>query len=267
MPRTDLVELGGGLGPNAVLTAGSGRPVVFLHGPFGQEWTGYLDDLAGSHRVLAPASPGADEPEDLRHLEHLWDLVLYYDELFGQLGLEEIDLIGHSFGGMVAAEFAAAFPTRVRRLVLVAAMGLWRDEEPVNEFVLVSPEKLDRCLWHDPTSPAVTAHLTGAGDGLDANTRMLRRFGAIASTAHFSFPLPERGLNRRLRRVGADTLLVWGEGDGLVPVGYAADFARLLPRATSEIIAEAGHYPHVEQRQHAAAATLDFLAGDSDDLR
>lgn len=256
----DLVELGGGLSPNPVIAKGEGTPVVFLHGPFGQEWPGYLDDLAERHSVYAPANPGGDEPADLRLLDDLWDLVLYYDELFERLGLARIGLIGHSYGGMVAAEIAAAYPSRVSRLVLIDPMGLWRDDAPVNEFVTVAPETLAAQLWYDRSKPAVAERLAPPEDAAEAQAQVLRRFGAIASTAHFSFPIPERGLHKRLRRVTAPTLLLWGGQDGLVPPIYAGEFERRLAQATSEIVAEAGHYPHVEQRQTASRRTLEFLA-------
>jgi pimeloyl-ACP methyl ester carboxylesterase len=55
-------------------------------------------------------------------------LLLYYDDLFDRLGLDRVDLVGHSFGGMVAAEYAATFRDRVGKLVLIDAMGLWRDD-------------------------------------------------------------------------------------------------------------------------------------------
>ncbi|WUI01412.1 alpha/beta fold hydrolase [Spirillospora sp. NBC_00431] len=251
----DLIELGGGLGPNPVLHKGAGDPaVVFLHGPFGQEWTGYLDDLAERHRIYAPSNPGADEPGDLQLLDHLWDLVLYYDELFERLGLDRIDLIGHSYGGMVAAEFAATYPSRVRRLVLIDSMGLWRDDAPVNEFVTVAPATLDAQLWHRRPWP-------GPEPGHDeAQQQTLRRFGAVASTAHFSFPIPERGLVKRLRRVTAATLVLWGAQDGLIPAVYAGEFERHIPDAIAEIVEGAGHYPHIEQREMVSRRTLEFLA-------
>ena len=69
--------------------------------------------MAARHTVFAPAHPGAVEPNDLHQLDNLWDLMLYYDDVLAALGLDQVDLIGHSFGGMVAAELAASFPQRV----------------------------------------------------------------------------------------------------------------------------------------------------------
>src|SRR4051812_30359704 len=110
---TRSVQLGGELAPNPVIASGDGSPVVYLHGAFGQEWPGFLDDLAAEHRVYAPAHPGIEDPQDLARLDGFHDLVVYYDELLDALGVEEVDLVGHSFGGMVAAELAATLTRRV----------------------------------------------------------------------------------------------------------------------------------------------------------
>ena len=101
-PTTKTIELGRGLQPNPVLVMGQGRPLVFLHGLLGQRWDAFQDGLAGSRQVFSPASAGADEPDDLRAFDSVHDLVIYYDDVFRKLGLEKFDLVGHSFGGMMA---------------------------------------------------------------------------------------------------------------------------------------------------------------------
>jgi pimeloyl-ACP methyl ester carboxylesterase len=122
------VELPGGFAANPVLIKGNGAPVAYLRGSFGQEWDEFLDDLSLRRRVYALAHAGAEQTEDLEHLDGIPDLLLHYDDLFDRLGLDRVDLVGHSFGGMVAAEYAATFRDRVGKLVLIDAMGRWRDD-------------------------------------------------------------------------------------------------------------------------------------------
>ena len=76
----------------------------------GRSRGGFLDDLSTSRKVYAPAHAGSVDLADLEALDGLWDLLLYYDDLFAALGLQKFDLVGHSFGGMVAAEYAATYP-------------------------------------------------------------------------------------------------------------------------------------------------------------
>ncbi len=254
------VELPGGFAANPVIVKGAGAPVVYLHGTFGQEWDGFLDDLAQHRRVYAPAHAGSEEMDDLQHLDTISDLLLYYDDLFDSLGLERVDLVGHSFGGMVAAEYAATFRDRVGKLVLIDAMGLWRDEAPVEDHLLVSPEKLVKLLFKDPGKPEVAAKLAMPAETAARNEAILRRFGALASTAHFIHPIPERGLARRLRRIKAQTLILWGAQDSLTPPVYAADFAKMIPNARVHLIENAGHVPQIEQRENTSSEIIRFLA-------
>src|SRR5260370_36855795 len=188
------IELRGGFEASPVIIRGEGAPVVYLHGPFGQEWDEFLDDLSSRRRVYAPAHAGAEETEDLEQLDGIPDLILYYDDLFDRLGLERVDLVGHSFGGMVAAEYAATFRDRVRKLVLIDAMGLWHDDAPVADHLLVSPEKLVKLLFHDPSKPEVASKVAMPAEREAMNAAIVRRFGALASTSHFIHPIPERGL-------------------------------------------------------------------------
>ena len=88
-------------------------------------WDAFLDDLSGQFTVYAPAHPGtASDPDAVRNIRGLWELVLYYYELFDNLGLRSPAVVGYSFGGMVAAEVAATNPERVSKLFLMASIGL-----------------------------------------------------------------------------------------------------------------------------------------------
>jgi len=185
---------------------------------------------------------------------------LYYDDLFDRLGLDRVDLVGHSFGAMVAAEYAATFRDRVGKLVLIDAMGLWRDDAPVGDHLLVSPQQLVKLLFNDPSKPEVAAKLAMPTDHDAMNAALVQRFGALASTSHFIHPIPERGLRRRLPRIKADTLVLWGANDALVPPVYAAEFAELIPKAKVQMIEKAGHVPQIEQRQMVSEHLKKFLS-------
>src|SRR5712692_2353776 len=110
-----------------VKVAGSGPALVYLHSGSGPVWDEPLDLLAKEFTVYAPEHPGtsAGDPGSIKPLDDVWDLVLYYYELFDKLGLEAPAVVGHSFGGMVAAELAATNPRRVSKLVLIDPLGLW----------------------------------------------------------------------------------------------------------------------------------------------
>ncbi len=252
------VALPRGVAANPVWCAGAGPPLVFLHGAFGQEeGREYHRELARSHRVYAPLTPGAEDPADLERLENIHELLLYYDDLFDALSLQRFDLVGHCFGGMIAAELAATMRERVRRLVLIDPLGLWRDETPVADYVVLSTEEQLALLFNDHEGArAMFIPPLAGSDDLDAT---VRRISTIAATSHFVWPIPERGLYKRLPRIHAPTLIIWGHQDAVTDVTYAQQFAALIPHTTIQIIEHAGHYPHWEHPDTVAAATTHFL--------
>src|ERR1700730_6304246 len=141
-PTEQIVELQAGKWKTRVLSAGEGDPVVFLHGAGGLMWDPFLDGLAASHRVIAPQHLGSGTSQGIEHVQDLLDLVLYYAELFDTLDVGVAPLVGHSFGGMVAAEIPAINPERVSKLVLMAPIGLWHDDHPVPDISAITADQL-----------------------------------------------------------------------------------------------------------------------------
>jgi len=249
----------GGYVANPVLSKGEGKPLIFLHGLFGQEWGGFLDDLAAVRKVYAPAHAGSVDLSDLETLDGLWDLLIYYDDLFTSLRLDRFDLVGHSFGGMVAAEFAAMYPERVGKLVLIDALGLWNDDYPVADHLLSTPAVQTAMRFHNLENAAVAEEIKAPTDPDQVQAALVKRFLALSSTSQFIHPIPERGLRKRLRRIKADTLIIWGAEDRLTPRAYADDFAAGIKGARQAIIADAGHTPHLEQRDLVSERVRTFL--------
>ena len=128
-----------------VKVAGQGPALVYLHSGYGLIWDDFLDQLARDFTVYAPEHPGtsAGDPDAVKSLDDLWDLVLYYYEMFDKLGLDAPAVVGHSFGGMVAAELAATNPKRVGKLVLIDPLGLWRDDAPIKNYMVAPQGELD----------------------------------------------------------------------------------------------------------------------------
>jgi len=81
----------------------------------------------------------------------------------------------------------------------------------------------------------------------------------MGATGKFIWPIPDKGLKKRIHRIAAPTLLVWGEHDRLVPRAYAKAFAGRLKDTRLEVVAGAGHAPHLEQPDATARAIEAFL--------
>jgi pimeloyl-ACP methyl ester carboxylesterase len=244
-----------------VLEGGSGEPVVFLHGAGGLlAENPFLDDLAGRYHVFAPELPGYGESTGEELLEDMLDFTLHGWDVIAALGLERPHLVGHSMGGMIAAEMACLQPRDLGKLVLVSAAGLWIDEHPIPDIFSLLPFEIAGALFHDPARG--TAMLTGGVDfsNMDAlkdfyiaNQRRLAMAGKIL------FPLPNRRVSKRLYRLAADTLVVWGESDKLIPPVYADRWVALIPRARAVRIERAGHMVPWEEPETFAVRVAEFL--------
>jgi pimeloyl-ACP methyl ester carboxylesterase len=233
---------------------------VYLHSTHERGgWSPFLDRLAGRCRVWAPLHPGVGESTGVETLEDLLDLTLVYDELLTALGLRAVHLVGHGFGGMVAAEVAAVFPQRARSLTLLAPLGLWRDDAPVADDLILPAEDLQAALWRDPEGAAARAWAALPATEAENVAAQLESIQRRAAVARFTWPIPHKGIERRLHRVTAPVLLVWGAADRVVPAGYAAEWRRRLgTRAVVRI--PGGHLAHHEAPGAAARAVAAFIA-------
>jgi pimeloyl-ACP methyl ester carboxylesterase len=260
--REEIVQVWGDRIGLRVQIRGSGPPLVFLHQAAGMAWDPFLAALAEDHTVYAPLVPGTSpqDPDAIDEVRDLWELVLIMQEGLVALGLEGADLVGSSFGGMLACELQAATPGMFGRLVVLDPIGLWRDDAPVTNWLMAAPPELPGLLFADPGSEAAQAALALPEDAGQAADAIAAMTWAMGCTAKFVWPIPERGLDRRLHRVTAHTLVIWGREDALVPVAYAEEFGRRIAGARVEVLDDCGHVPQVERRDATLALVREHLA-------
>ena len=81
----------------------------------------------------------------------------------------------------------------------------------------------------------------------------------LRSITPFAWPIPDRGLKKRIHRIAAPSLIIWGMADGIVAPDYAQDFAQRIANARVQLIGDAGHLPHLEQPDRVAQLVAAFL--------
>ena len=248
-----------------VKVAGAGKPLIYFHPASGLVWDPFLSALADEYTVYAPEFPGtsAGDPYAIRALADVSDAVLIYDELIRQIGAVNPVLIGQSFGGMLAAELAAHFPHLTDKLVLMDSVGLWRDDLPFSHWMAVAPDDLPALLFDDPSGANAQAFLTPPDDPKIALSAAVAMVWSLGCTGKLTWPIPDRGLRKRLHRITASTLIVWGENDRLIPAGYAAEFESLIDKSRVAIIPGSGHVPQVEQLSQTLGVVREFLHGNT----
>jgi pimeloyl-ACP methyl ester carboxylesterase len=215
--------------------AGAGLPVVLVHGLAGswRWWSQVWKSLAAHRRVFLVDLPrlGRRRSAD--------ELSAWLGRWLDAVELDRVDVVGHSLGGLVAAELAADRRERVRRLALVAPAGI-----PSGLGLVRSSLRLVETLYE------VRARLpTVVIDAARMSPVALLRGAAFASG---------RDLSAELASVRAPTLLVWGEHDRLTPTAVAEEWHRALP-GSQLVLLPCGHVPMWEAPDRLSACLLTFL--------
>ncbi len=244
-----------------VWRAGSGQPaLLYLHSLEGfPAEAAFLERLGSGRQVVVPEHPGFGQSTGIEGIDGVLDMVLFHRQLVDRLGLAQVDVVGHSLGGMFGAELAAICPERVRRLVLAAPFGLWLDEAPIPDLFVMSPNQLARTTWHEPEGEAAQQAMSRAVAGVDRIQAAVTRASNLSAAGKFLWPIPDRGLSKRLHLVQAPTLVLLGESDGLVTRAYGEAFTRAIAGASLEVIPAAGHYPMYEQTDRFVEMVEGFL--------
>jgi pimeloyl-ACP methyl ester carboxylesterase len=261
-PENRHVALASGITAD-LLVKGEGTPLIFLHPSQGRLWSAFHEGLAAHYQVIAPLTPGGEDEGELMLFDSFADLALFYDDLMDALGLDRAIVAGHGFGGMAAAEFAAHYPHRVSRLVLIGSYGLWIDDNPVTDIHSADLPQVPHLLFADGDG-RIAKDVVYGPEGSDPSMYWLQTSLAEAACTHFYWPIPDRDLKRRLYRITAPTLLLWGTEDRIVPVAYADAFAAGLRRSETRLIAGGSHFAHLEHADEAVRAITEFAAAQTE---
>ncbi len=260
-------------------TAGSGPPVVLIHGMVNssRHWRSVALSLADRYTVIAPDLIGHGDSATPRGDYSLGAHASSIRDLLAVLGVDRATIVGHSLGGGVAMQFFYQFPQRTERLVLISSGGLGREVSPLlRSATLPGVSALLSLAAH----PRLLSGLQLAGDGLSrsgsrqgvylrAITRALRPLEQPGARKAFLHTLRAvidvhgqrvSATDRLYLLAGMPTLIVWGERDHTIPLAHGLDAHRAAPGSRFESLPRAAHFPHLEDPDGLAAVLGDFLA-------
>ncbi|MEA2991330.1 MAG: hypothetical protein QOD40_250 [Alphaproteobacteria bacterium] len=237
---------------------GQGDPLLVFYGEEALEIEApFLDELAKKYELLIPSPPGFGTSERLDWITSPDDVAYIYLDLVEQLGIKKVPVIGFSFGGWIAAEMATKDDSFISKLVLVDPLGIkvgGPTDRDIADIWSLPPAEVLRRKWHDPEK-GKRDFPSMAEEKLTIIARNVESLARFCWDPYMHNPK----LKRRLHRIKVPTLLVWGENDGIVTPAYGKAYADLIPGATLKTIANAGHYPHLEQPQIFMNHLNDFL--------
>ena len=166
-------------------------------------------------------------------------------------------MVATGFGAALVADVAALWPKSVASLTLIAPFGLYDDDEPIADLWAVRPGPVESILVVNPERYREFVKCPEDGDPVEWPIELTR---ANEAAARYLWPLGNTGLAKRLHRITAPTLLLWGDQDKVVPHSYAQRFQRRIRAATRvRTVRHAGHLAELDQPRAVARAVLDFV--------
>jgi pimeloyl-ACP methyl ester carboxylesterase len=239
--------------------SGCGTPLLYLHPITGlQGWEPLLQTLSTAFDVIAPYAPGWGPSADWEALDGALDIALFYSDLLQALGVDKAYVLGISIGAWMAAEFAAIFPPRVHKLLLVNPLGMWLDEAPGADPFAQHPLRPTEALFSDP---ALRERLLLSGR--DKTEAYIQEVHDLKAAAKFLWPIPDTGVHKRLPRISAPTLVVTSEQDNVVPPAYGPQWCRAIQGAQLATLPSAGHLANLEQPEAVARLAVTFFQANN----
>ena len=228
---------------------GQGRPVLMLHGGGGPaSVAGFAEAMAAGNQVLTSVHPGFNGTPRPDWLDSVEKLAQTYLDWIAARDLRDALLVGFSMGGWIASCMAARDASRLRGVVLVNAVGIVVDGEPVADVFGMSPPEIRALSFHapekfafapTPQQIAVTA----------ANFQTLAVYGKA---------MRDPQLKQRLAAVTTPALVAWGESDRIATPAYGRAYAAAFGNGRFAPIAEAGHMPQIEQPARLKSLIEEF---------
>ena len=262
----------------AFVKVGSGPALLLLHG-LGCDhttWLPVLDSLARRYTVIAPDLLGHGDSDKPRADYSVGGFANGMRDLLTVLGIDRATVVGHSFGGGVAMQFAYQFPERTERLVLVGSGGLGPEVSAAIRAITTTGFYQVMGLL---TLPGVR-HLGTAGLRALSRTGLkeFRDFDEVASIYQsFRDPAARAAIRHVVRAVvdwqgqivtmadraylteAMPMCVIWGAEDRVIPTSHAQRAAELAPKARIEILPTSGHFPHKDHPDLFVKVLHDFV--------
>jgi pimeloyl-ACP methyl ester carboxylesterase len=237
------------------LVGGAGPDLLWLHHSTGSlGWLPFHESLAQHFRVWVPDLPGYGRSQRPDWARHPRDIALLLNRATAKLGLSSPLLVGHGFGGWLAAELATMNPTAFSALVLVGAAGIKPREGEIMDQIMWDYDDYVKQGFREES-----AYTAMFGERVDKEIWQLwdlsREMTARLTWSPWMF---NRQLPPLLPETETRTLLVWGAADRVVPPAVGEQYAAGLPNATLEVLPNVGHLVELEQPQILAARIVAF---------
>ena len=243
-----------------VFKGGTGDPLLIIHDEMGHPgWLRYHQELAKDRTLVIPMLPGFGESAELDWMMSMHDLANWFLGALDDLNLENVDVVGFSLGGWLAAEMAVRCPQQFKRLVLVGAAGVRPSEGEIYDiFQVVAKSYIENSVLDASAVPEFKEVCPDepSPEQLELWESAKESACRVSWRPYMHYPaLPQ--LLPRLKRL--PTKIIWGREDPIVPVSAGEIYHKSIPGSSLDIINQCGHRPEIEKTDEFIGLVKGFL--------
>ena len=244
-----------------LIKGGTGEPLLILHDELGHPgWLRYHQALAQHFTLYIPSCPGFGKSEPLDWIMNMRDMAGWYLQALDDLGLSQVNAMGFSLGGWLAAEMATMCPHQFKKLVLVDAAGIRPPFGDIFDMFLVMAKEFIAAGYLDHASTEEFQQVcpdTPSPEQVETWEIAREEACRLSWKPYMYYPaLPH--LLRRLK--GLPTQIIWGRQDQIVPLSAADVYHKSIEGSQLAILDNCGHHPEIEKCDEFTALVHRFLS-------
>lgn len=245
------------------LSSKKNENLVLLHGigASAERWSNVIPFFYKHFRLIVPDIIGfgySDKPTVEYNMPFF---VKFLENFLNSLGIKKASIVGSSFGGLVAAEFAIKNTNMVNKLILVSPAGTMKSStKTLEEYILAALYPTHDNAWRAFINMAFDPRTVKEQTIEDFIDRMKLPNAKYAFMSTMIGIRNTTNLSSRLNKILSPTIIVWGEQDEMIPVKNAEEY-RNIPNSNLQVIPKCGHTPFTEKPEVFSKIAIDFLRG------
>lgn len=252
---------------------GKGFPIVLIHGTAASlhTWNDWTKQLTKSYRIIRLDLPAFGLTGPNKNVDYsIKSYTHFLNQFLSKLKVDKFHLAGNSLGGNIAWNFAAEYPEKVAKLILIDAGGLPTNKTQPGIFKLAKTPLINLFLLYITPKFIIRKNIEQVyADKTKITEQLITRYHkmvlrvgnrkAFIQRAKIDLKLGEKANLKKLKSIETPTLLIWGAKDTWIPLDNGKRMDSILPNSTLVILENSGHVPMEENPKESVQLLFNFI--------